>query len=333
MTGVAEREPPNGPRREPADPASEPGGRESLRERIAYRAYAAMERVAIAAPEPVGRAAFGALGAAAFRLVPGVRATVAGNLSRVLGRPAGSPLVQAAAREAFALYGRYWFDTFRGRILTPQEIRTRFRMMGRERIDRALEEGRGAIVALPHMGNWDAAGHFMAASGYRLVSVAEELRPPRLAELFLRHREELGMEIVVLEEGTETGIRLARLLAANSVVALVADRNLGGRGVEVEMFGAARKLPAGPALLSLSTGSPLLSAGVYTADDGWDCFIEGPLEVERSGSMRKDVTALTRLLAAEFERVIAARPVDWHMFQPAWPEDGEPQGASLLNPE
>jgi len=103
-------------------------------------------------------------------------------------------------------------------------------------------------------------------------------------------------------------------------VALVADRDLGGRGVEVEMFGAVRKLPAGPALLSIRAGSPLLPCLVYTTDDGWSCRISEPFEVERTGKTRRDVTALTTLLARHFERAIAAKPTDWHMFQPGWPE-------------
>ena len=38
--------------------------------------------------------------------------------------------------------------------------------------------------------------------------------------------------------------------------------------------------------------------------------------------MREDVAALSRLMAERFERAIAAKPTDWHMFQPAWPEAG-----------
>lgn len=312
--------------------AAEPQ-RESFRERLAYAAYAAMQRVAMSASERTGRLAFAALAAVALRAAPGVRATVAGNLGRVLGRPPDSDLVQAATREAFRLYGRYWHETFRARAMSPEELKGRFRIAGLENVDRALEAGGGVILAVPHMGNWDVAGQFMAVSGYRLVSVAENLRPPRLAELFLRHREALGMEILVLKEGRDTGLRLAQLLAENSLVALVADRDLGGRGVDVEMFGATRKLPAGPALLSLSAGAPLCATGVYTTEDGWFCRIGEPLEIARTGVMREDVTALTRLLAAEFERIIAAKPVDWHMFQPAWPEDGAPGAPSFLNPE
>jgi phosphatidylinositol dimannoside acyltransferase len=184
------------------------------------------------------------------------------------------------------------------------------------------------------MGNWDVAGQFMAVNGYRLISVAEELKPRRLAELFLRHRRALGMEILVLEDSKTVGLQLSGLLARNCVVALVADRDLGSKGVDVEMFGAIRKLPPGPALLALSTGAALLSAAVWTEDDGWLCRIGPPLQIERTASLRDDVATLTRMLGAEFERAIAARPVDWHMFQPAWPKDRDrPQERSLLVPE
>jgi len=77
-------------------------------------------------------------------------------------------------------------------------------------------------------------------------------------------------------------------------------------------------VPAGPALLALGTGAPLCPAAVFTTPQGWHTLIRPPLQIERSGVMRQDVTALTLVLAREFERFIASAPVDWHMFQPAW---------------
>ena len=269
-------------------------------------------------PDRTGRWLFQMLGGIAYRTMAGVRATVTANQARVLGVEPTSALAASAAREAFDLYARYWHDTFHLRALSPAEINERTEMEGAEHIDRALEAGRGCIAVLPHMGNWDVAGHWMAVNGYRLAAVAEELKPRRLFELFLRHREELGMKIVPLSEGDNVGQRLAALLADNWVVALVADRNLSGRGVEVEMFGAVRRLPAGPALLSISTGAPLLVCAVYTTEHGWRIRIGEALEFERTGDTRADVTEFTRRMAAEFERGIAARPPDWHLFQPGW---------------
>jgi len=291
---------------------------ETPRLTAAYWAYRALERVSMTVPEVVGLPLFRGLGALAYATLPGVRSTVASNQARVLGLDPEAPLVRAATREAFALYARYWYDTFRIRAFPASEVLRRTRMEGNENVDRALEAGHGCICVMPHMGNYDVAGHWMAVNGYPIAAVAEVLEPARLFELFVRHREELGMKVVPLRAGTHVGQQLAGLLAANWLIALVADRDLSGRGIAVEMFGTTRMVPAGPALLSLSTGAPLLVCDSYTSGDGWTVRIGSPLEIERTGIVRQDVAELTRLMALRFERSIAAKPTDWHMFQPAW---------------
>ncbi|HSJ50840.1 MAG TPA: phosphatidylinositol mannoside acyltransferase [Actinomycetota bacterium] len=292
--------------------------RETPRERLAYWTYRGLEAVAMGLPERGGRRVFATAGALAYRRLHGVRATVRANQARVLGLDPNDERVQASTREAFDLYARYWYDTFRVRRMPAPEVHERAEMVNLERIDQALAAGHGCIAALPHMGNWDIGGHYLAVNGYAIAAVAEELRPARLSELFLRHREELGMRIIPLSKNGHVGQQLKQLLERNWVVALVADRDLTGRGIEVEMFGATRRVPAGPALLSLSTGAPLLVCPVYTTTSGWRIEIGEPLAIEPTGSTRGDVTALSRRMAAEFERAIAARPSDWHLFQAGW---------------
>jgi phosphatidylinositol dimannoside acyltransferase len=293
---------------------------ETRREALGYWGYRSAEWLAMSLPERAGRRVFETLGRVAYRRLAGVRGTVAANQARVLGADPTDSRVAHATREAFELYARFWFDAFRIRTMPVPEFNERVVIIGAENIDRALEAGKGCVCALPHMGNWDAAGHWFGANGYRIAAVAEELRPPRLYDLFRRHREELGMRIVGLTREGHVGQQLKQLLSENWMVALVADRDLTGRGIEVEMFGATRRVPAGPALLSLSSGAPLVVCPVYTRDDGWEVRIEEPLEIERTGVMREDVAALSRLMAERFERAIAAKPTDWHMFQPAWEE-------------
>jgi KDO2-lipid IV(A) lauroyltransferase len=291
--------------------------RETPKDQLAYWGYRTAEALAAAIPDAVGRPAARVLGALAARALPGIRATVCANQARVLGVDPSSPVADAAAREAFALYARYWYDTFRIRAIPGDEVVRRTTSRGREYIDAALAGGRGAICALPHMGNWDAAGRWLSTLGYPLAAVAEVLRPPRLFELFVRHREELGMRIVPL--GVGTGRQLGSLLADDWIVALVADRDLSGRGVEVEMFGARRRIPSGPALLSLSTGAPVLPCALYTRPAGWHVEIGESVAVRPSGDRRSDVKAISNALARHFERAVSARPPDWHLFQPGWP--------------
>ena len=290
----------------------------TTRERVAYWCYRGVEELGTTLPESLGRKLFTKLGELAFRLMPNLRAVVAGNQARVLGLEPDHPLVLDSTREAFRLYGRYWYDSFHVVTVDDAWIIDRFRCEGTEHLDRALVEGRGAILALPHMGNWDAAGRWMMAIGHNVVSVAEDLQPPALFELFLRHREALGMRIIGHSSDGRVGRKLGDALTKNGVVALVADRDLGGRGIDVEMFGGRRRLPAGPALLALATGAALIVAPIYTEDRGWHCIMHPPLEVPDTGDRKADVVTLTRALASEFERVISARPADWHLFQPGW---------------
>jgi KDO2-lipid IV(A) lauroyltransferase len=292
--------------------------REPLRLRAAFWGYRTAEALAKALPYTLARWLFRLLGWVAYRSLDGVRDTVARNQARVLGVDPASEPVRAATREAFDLYARYWLDTFRVRVMSPEEVDRRATVTGLEHIDAALAAGRGCMAVVPHMGNWDAAGHWLATHGYPIASVAETVRPRRLFELFLRHRQELGLRIIGLASDRHVGQQLASLLASNWLVALVADRDLAGRGVEVEMFGATRRLPAGPALLSLTSGAPLIVCSLSTTANGWSVEIGPPLAFQPTGDTRADVSALTREMARAFERAIAAHPTDWHLFQPAW---------------
>jgi phosphatidylinositol dimannoside acyltransferase len=302
---------------------------ETLQERLAYRAYATAERLAMALPESIGRPLFEGLGAGAFHVSAKARRIVAGNLSRVLGREPGSALVQAATKEAFRSYGRYWYDTFHARVIPPEEMLRRQIFVGGEHLERAFEKGTGLVLALPHLGNWDTAGAWVPLHGWRITAVAELLRPERLYQLFLNHRRGLGMGVLGLGlDDRKVAEECIRLLSENELIALVADRDLKGNGVVVEMFGEERRMPAGPALLSLATGCPLMSAACYDTPDGWVTYVSPPIEIERTDSLRDDVTTVTRILAAHFERAIAAAPTQWHMFQPAWDEPVAEAGAS-----
>lgn len=290
---------------------------ETWKETFAYYAFRSTSWLARILPEMFGRRVFRRAGLLAFELAPRTRSVVARNQAQVLGRAPGDPLVRAATRDAFASYARYWFDTFRFVVMTPESVAARFEPIDAYHLWDALDAGRGAIVALPHTGNWDAAAPWLCAENRPAVAVAERLRPERLYDLFVANRTTFGVEMLGLGDAG-IGQALASKLEAGFIVALVADRDLTGRGVEVTMFGRTRRMPAGPALLSLTTGAPLIVTPVFQTESGWRIVMTPPLTIEPTGDRRADARALTQRMAEEFERAIAAAPTDWHMFQPAW---------------
>ena len=265
------------------------------------------------------------------------RQALTANLAQVLGPAAGRRQLERAVRRGFASYGRYWVEAFRLEDLTAAQIRRRLRIEGREHIDTALAAGRGAIFASPHIGNWDAGGAWLAASGYPATAVVERLRPVELYERFARYRRALGLELLPLDDGTETLRGVIRALRAGRLACLVCDRDLTGGGLEVRLFGAAAVMPGGPASIALKTGAPLLPCTVYhdRRPGYWHAVVHPALEPERTGDTRKDTLALTQRLATEFEGLIAADPIQWHVLSRYFlPEgSGEPQRGAPVNGE
>jgi len=247
------------------------------------------------------------------------------NLAQVVGPGVDAAALDRLTQRALQSYARYWLETFRLPVMTAERIVGGARVRGREHLDVALAAGRGVVVALPHMGNWDHAGAWAVLEGMPATTVAERLEPVRLFDRFVAYRERLGIEVLPLTGGAEPPFAvLADRLRAGRLVCLLGDRDLSARGVAVSFFGRRAKLPAGPALLALRTGAPLLPAVLWFEDHGWGIEIGPPLEPPAGGGDVERVAGLTQALADAFARGIAAHPEDWHMLQRCWLDDESP---------
>lgn len=282
--------------------------------------YRGLSDVGRYAPSPVGWLLARVGGRLSWRLLPRRRELMAGHLTRLSrGGLAGREL-DRAVRAAFDSYARYWLESSRVPGRSAAELERRASSSGLERLDRALAAGRGAILALPHLGNWDEGGAYLAAAGYPLTAVAERLDPPRLFEWFVEQRRAFGVTAVPL--GPEAATATSTVLRANGVVALLCDRDVGGTGIDVEFFGEVTKLPGGPALIALRTGAALLPSAVYLTAGGIRAVVQPPVEVRRSTRpLREDVRDITQELARAMEALIVAAPEQWHVFRPNWPSD------------
>jgi lauroyl/myristoyl acyltransferase len=196
-------------------------------------------------------------------------------------------------------------------------------VIGGDLLDKAVTSGRGVILALPHCGNWEAAGVWLLDHGQPLSTVAERLKPESLYERFVAYRESLGMEVLPLTGGerSPSDVLKDRLREADRVVCLLADRDLTERGIDVEFFGATARMPAGPALLAATTGAALLPVGLWFTPDGWGIRIHPEVPIAGTGRLRDKVTAATQEVADAFAADIALRPHDWHMLQRLWLSD------------
>ncbi|MFC7545311.1 phosphatidylinositol mannoside acyltransferase [Plantactinospora sp. GCM10030261] len=301
---------------------------------IADLGYAAAWRLTRTLPRPVAAAAFAAGADQAYRRRGRGVLRLAGNLRRVIGPEPSEAELDDLVRRGMRSYARYFMEAFRLPALTREQVRIGFRLDGEEVLAADVAAGRGAVVALPHAGNWDAAGAWVAAMGWPLATVAERLKPESVYQRFLDFRRGLGMEIVPLTGGEQAPIEvLCDRLAKGYVVPLLADRDLSARGIPVDFFGGRTRMPAGPALLALRTGAPLYTAEMWFEPDAPCARLVGPISVPDpgTGTLAERVAVLTQRIADQLAAGIAAHPEDWHMLQRLWldvPETAGPAGST-----
>jgi len=259
------------------------------------------------------------------------------NLRRVLTWKNGTSEVdgkelRALSRAALRSYARYWLEVFRLPVTPTERLVTgmRFQGSGEEAVFSCLKAGRGVIIALPHMGNFEQAGAWIIARGAgTLTAVAERLRPESVYESFVRFREALGFEVLPLTGGGSPFGTLAQRLRAGGLVCLVSDRDLKESGVEVEMFGEKARIAA-TAALAVHTGAALMPTATWFDGDDWGACIYDEIPVPDADTRAEKITAMSQQLARVFSEAIAEHPQDWHMLQRVFTADLAPNHPARL---
>lgn len=220
-------------------------------------------------------------------------------------------LVYKAMRSAV----RYWCDTFRLPDWSAQRINDTVTATDEHLLLDAIAAGKGAIVTLPHVGNYDHAAAYFCGKGAKIVTVAEHLKPEALFRKFLEYRAAFGMEALPLDGRVLP--TLSQRIRSGCVIALAADRDLSRSGIDVTFFGGPARMPAGPAILALKTGAPLICAMISYTDIGIHIDFY-PVPIPVSGTESERIAQIVQNSADLFALGIAAHPHDWHMMQRIW---------------
>ncbi|GAA3992968.1 phosphatidylinositol mannoside acyltransferase [Streptomyces plumbiresistens] len=246
------------------------------------------------------------------------------NYARVV--PDASPeRLAELSRAGMRSYLRYWMESFRLPAWSAERVRNGFEAKDLHHLTDGLAAGKGVVLALPHMANWDLAGAWVTTTlETPFTTVAERLKPETLYDRFVAYREGLGMEVLPHSGGTAFGT-LARRLRDGGLVCLVAERDLSSSGVEVEFFGETTRIPAGPALLAQQTGALLLPVTLwYDKSPVMKGRVHPPVEVPETGTRAEKTSVMAQALADAFATGIADHPEDWHMLQRLWLKDLDP---------
>lgn len=293
-----------------------------LNGKLIVSAYKLASSIIKAIPDRLLSRISNALGRCAYRLSSSKRALVERNMHRTHEGQITNHELRQMTRQAFISYAKYWTDSAKMQSLTDYQIDAGFTVEGFEHIEDAWSEGPGPILALPHLGGWEWAGRWLTCRPkFEVTVVVEPQQPKELFEFMISYRESFGMNVIPL--GPNAGKEVIKAIKNNHVVCLLCDRDIEGTGVKVTFFDEETSIPAGPAMLSIRTGSKIIPVAVYQRSESHHAIVRPPLNSERQGNLREDVARISQDIARSFEELILLEPEQWHLMSPNWPSDHE----------
>jgi len=263
-----------------------------------------------------------------------LRDAIQGNIevalsARVVGaqpalRRAASPLCDTAeslARRVFSNFGAYIADYFLLPWITRRSIHHWVAAHeGTEHLDAALARGRGVLLMTCHLGLWELGGIYLRFGGYDVNVVGlVDTAHSGITEFrdWMRTRHGIG---VINRDGVHlAALTIRQLLSENKIIALLGDRLVGEKGLEVDFMGRRVAFPVGPFRLARATGATVLPCFVIREGRGYRAIIEPPIEVGQATNLpRNDFQAPVQELARRFERRICRHFDQWYVFFPFW---------------
>ncbi len=318
---------------QPTVPADRPRDRGTVGQRVRASLVAVGSWLACRLPERPLIALADLAGGLHYRLAPRRAALARANLRRVVTwmdeHDAGAPAARLAAgsdealerlvRSAFRHHARYYLEVARTPGITPRYLAERAVPDDPALLDGLFGLDCPLVFVGLHFGALELPALYLAQRyGRPFVGPMETINDPPLQDWFRRTRGSVGVRIVGLREARR---ELAAAIRRGEPVGLVADRDLTGGGIEVDLFGHPAPMPAGPALVALDSGAVVSAVAVRRTEPGHYRAQISPLEIPVGGDRRARVTAFLEREARAFEQLIVMAPDQWWaVFFEIWPD-------------
>ncbi len=192
---------------------------------------------------------------------------------------------------------------------------------------RELEaRGRGVVIMVPHMGNWDLAAWALARHGVHLFALAARQSNPHV-DAWINRMRSTGMEVVIRGSAGVTRDIVSRLRGGRSF-AILPDLRVPRRDVTVPFLGGEANISRAGASFALANGSPVVVA-VLRRNGSNHSFhhlatIEPRPESEwpdapvKSERRRLEAERIMREAMALINAEIMKTPGQWYWYNKRW---------------
>lgn len=180
-----------------------------------------------------------------------------------------------------------------------------------------LQSGKGAILVVPHTGNWDLAGVAAQIMGLPVFFIVGHQKNPLTDAFMNRMRSAPGIETISRHDGP---LRKAiRNLRSGKVLAFMTDVRSRTPGVKVRFLGKEANVVGGMGLFAKQADVPVFPAlavreGVYR--HRWKVL--DPIFPDPSLDKDEDARRMTQVVMDFYDRSVREQPEQYFWYNKRW---------------
>jgi KDO2-lipid IV(A) lauroyltransferase len=218
-------------------------------------------------------------------------------------------------RLSYANFGMAIAEFVRLPLVGRAYIEKHIRLEGLDNLDRAMREGKGAILVTGHFGSWELMGCVLAYLKYPVTFVVGIQRNPLVQNLMNDLRRRAGIEIIEL---TSTQ-KIVRALKAGRFIAMLCDQDAGRTGIFVRFLGDMASTAQGAARLAIITGAPVIPGFIIRQEESKHrIVIERPVAVPEAKDRVGTIGAITQAYTDTLESYVRRYPGHWLWAHRRW---------------
>lgn len=191
-------------------------------------------------------------------------------------------------------------------------------MSGFEVLRKRIANGEGALLAVIHMGNWDAAGIAAELSGIPMLVIARSQKNP-LINSYLNAQRSLHDSIVVDRDDGAMLKKVQAWLRDGKAVAMLIDLRARQNAATFRFLGKEANLGRGIGAIARNANCPIYP--VITLRKGWtrhEWTLGEPINPDEKLDRKTDSVRLTQACLTIFEPVILAHPDQYFWYNKRW---------------
>jgi len=218
------------------------------------------------------------------------------------------PGIEKLGARVFGNHFRILLETLLLNGMADHELLSTVEVLGQEKLPKS-----GYIILIPHYGNWEVLGCFLARYGLPIHSFYMDQRISGIEAFLNESRKYFGIRLIDRED-----VRLAvKILKNGGAMGVIADQDGGAGGFMTRLMGRPASFPRGAEVLSRLAGVPIVPMAMRRVGPlKFQVSILEPLYHPRSRGLKGEQAeaALYNEMVMAFERTISADPSQWLWF-------------------